>query len=179
MTFPSRLISAKVAVLCACWMGLALERPMLGNDLKGIGGPRKRTEVDYAAQRTHEICQKPLRRPCRERAPIMETLHDHWRTVLGFAGLSVFYAVGFYVSLVSWLQNADHIAHARALEINSFSMVILLVVVVASGLLFGGELSAIPETVHIAPEVGMGAVPLQPSTHDDTELNQRDCRTSD
>ena len=76
--------------------------------------------------------------PRRERAPIVETLHDHWRTVLGFAGLSVFNAVGFYVSfvyLVSWLQNADHIAAARALEINSFSMAILLVVVVASGLL--------------------------------------------
>jgi MFS transporter, MHS family, proline/betaine transporter len=46
--------------------------------------------------------------------------------------------VGFYVSfvyLVSWLQNADRIAPARALEINSFSMAILLVVVVASGLL--------------------------------------------
>jgi MFS transporter, MHS family, proline/betaine transporter len=38
--------------------------------------------------------------PCRERAPIAETLHDHWRTVLGFAGLSVFNAVGFYVSFV-------------------------------------------------------------------------------
>ena len=74
--------------------------------------------------------------PCRERAPIVETLHDHWRTVLGFAGLSVFNAVGFYVSfvyLVSWLQNVDHIAPARALEINSLSMVILLVVIVASG----------------------------------------------
>ena len=76
--------------------------------------------------------------PRRERAPIVETLHDHWRTVLRFAGLSVFNAVGFYVSfvyLVSWLQNADHIAPARALEINSLSMAILLVVVVASGLL--------------------------------------------
>ena len=74
----------------------------------------------------------------RERAPIAETLQDHWRTVLRFAGLSVFNAVGFYVSfvfLVSWLQTADHIAPARALEINSFSMAILLVVVVASGLL--------------------------------------------
>ena len=74
----------------------------------------------------------------RERAPIAETLQDHWRTVLGFAGLSVFNAVGFYVSfvfLVSWLQTADHIAPARALEINSFSMAILLAVVVASGLL--------------------------------------------
>jgi MHS family proline/betaine transporter-like MFS transporter len=76
--------------------------------------------------------------PRRPRAPIVETFHDHWRTVLGFAGLSVFNAVGFYVSfvyLVSWLQDADHIAPARALEINSFSMAILLVMVVASGLL--------------------------------------------
>ena len=29
----------------------------------------------------------------RQRAPIVETLHDHWRVVLGFAGLSVFNAV--------------------------------------------------------------------------------------
>jgi len=74
----------------------------------------------------------------RERTPIVETVRDHWRTVLGFAGLSVFNAVGFYVSfvyLVSWLQSADHIAAGRALEINSFSMAILLVVVVTSGLL--------------------------------------------
>ena len=36
----------------------------------------------------------------RKRAPIVETLQDHWRIVLGFAGLSVFNAVGFYVSFV-------------------------------------------------------------------------------
>jgi MHS family proline/betaine transporter-like MFS transporter len=74
----------------------------------------------------------------RKRAPIVETLHDHWRTVLGFAGLSVFGAVGFYVSfiyLVSWLQTADRIPASRALEINSFSMAILLPTVIAAGLL--------------------------------------------
>jgi MFS transporter, MHS family, proline/betaine transporter len=74
----------------------------------------------------------------RERAPIVETFHDHWRTVLGFAGLSAFYAVSFYISfvyLVSWLQTADRIPSARALEINSFSMVVLLMVILASGLL--------------------------------------------
>ena len=79
-----------------------------------------------------------IAKPGRERAPIMETLHDHWRTVLRFAGLSVFMAVGFYVNfvyLVSWLQNADHFAPARALEINSFSMAVLLVVTLVSGLL--------------------------------------------
>src|SRR6185369_8438373 len=61
----------------------------------------------------------------RERTPIIETLHDHWRIVLGMAGLSVFNAVGFYISfvyLVSWLQVADGIPPSRALEINSISM---------------------------------------------------------
>jgi MHS family proline/betaine transporter-like MFS transporter len=79
-----------------------------------------------------------IAKPGRERAPIMETLHDHWRTVLRFAGLSVFMAVGFYVNfvyLVSWLQSVDHFAPARALEINSFSMAVLVVVTLVSGLL--------------------------------------------
>jgi MHS family proline/betaine transporter-like MFS transporter len=74
----------------------------------------------------------------RKRAPIVETLHDHWRIVLGFAGLSVFNAVGFYVSfvyLVSWLQTADGMPPARALEINSVSMALLLPVMIAAGLL--------------------------------------------
>jgi len=73
----------------------------------------------------------------RKRA-LVETLHDHWRIVLGFAGLSVFNAVGFYVSfvyLVSWLQTADGMAPARALEINSVSMALLLPVMIAAGLL--------------------------------------------
>jgi MHS family proline/betaine transporter-like MFS transporter len=71
-----------------------------------------------------------------QRAPIVETLHDHWRIVLHIAGLSAFVAVSFYVSfvyLVSWLQIADRIAPARALEINSFSMAILLPVTIAGG----------------------------------------------
>jgi hypothetical protein len=36
----------------------------------------------------------------RKRAPIMETLSHHWRIVLGFAGLSAFNAVSFYVGFV-------------------------------------------------------------------------------
>src|SRR5262249_47111960 len=55
-----------------------------------------------------------------------------------FAGLSMFNAVGFYVGfvyLVSWLQAADGIAPARALEINSLSMAVLLPVVIATGFL--------------------------------------------
>jgi MFS transporter, MHS family, proline/betaine transporter len=72
----------------------------------------------------------------RERPPIIETLHDHWRVVAAFAGLSVYTAVTFYVGfvyLVSWLQTADGIPPSRALEINTFSMVVSLPVVIGAG----------------------------------------------
>jgi MFS transporter, MHS family, proline/betaine transporter len=86
--------------------------------------------------RRHVVEAVPVER--RKRAPIVETLSDHWRTVIGFAGLSAFGAVGFYVGfvyLVSWLQTADGIPPARALEINSFSMAMGLPVLIAAGLL--------------------------------------------
>src|SRR5262249_17382896 len=60
----------------------------------------------------------------------------HWRMVAGFAGLSVYTAVTFYVGfvyLVSWLQIADGIPPSRSLEINTFSMVMSLPVVIAAG----------------------------------------------
>src|SRR5262245_15950170 len=72
----------------------------------------------------------------RRRTPIVETLHDHWRTVVAFAGLSVFGAVTFYIGfvyMVSWLQTADGIPPARSLEINTFSMVVSLPVLIAAG----------------------------------------------
>jgi len=72
----------------------------------------------------------------RTRLPIIETLHDHWRAVAGFAGLSVYTAVTFYVGfvyLVSWLQTADGIPPSRSLEINTFGMVMMLPVVITAG----------------------------------------------
>src|SRR5262245_46096207 len=88
--------------------------PFLLGLVVGIGG--------YFLRR-HVLDTVPTER--RKRAPIVETLHDHWPIVLGFAGLSVFNAVGFYVSfvyLVSWLQTADGIAPARAPGINPLRM---------------------------------------------------------
>ena len=55
-----------------------------------------------------------------------------WR----LAGFSVFNSVGFYlmfVYIVSWLQFADGIAPAHALEINTLSMVLLLPLMLAVG----------------------------------------------
>jgi MHS family proline/betaine transporter-like MFS transporter len=110
--------------------------------------------------RRHMLETVPVER--RKRAPIAETLYDHWRIVVGFAGLSVFSAVGFYVSfvyLVSWLQTADGIPPSRALEINSFSMAIGLPVVIAAGLLsdrFGRK----PLLIATSALGLVGAVPL-------------------
>jgi MHS family proline/betaine transporter-like MFS transporter len=73
-----------------------------------------------------------------KRSPFVETMQHHWRLVLWLAALSVFNAVSFYVTfvyVVSWLQTADGIAPAHALEINTISMLILLPVLVLSGLL--------------------------------------------
>ncbi len=73
-----------------------------------------------------------------ERAPIVETIRDHWRLVVRLAALTVFNAVSFYVMFVyvaSWLQTADGISPAHALEINTVSMMMLLPALLASGYL--------------------------------------------
>jgi len=63
-------------------------------------------------------------------------LRYYWPLVLRLAALSVFNAVVFYVTFVyvaSWLQTADGISPAHALEINTTSMVMLLPALLASG----------------------------------------------
>jgi MHS family proline/betaine transporter-like MFS transporter len=84
--------------------------------------------------RRHITEAAPLERG--ERSPVVETLRHHWRLVAQLAALSVFNAVSFYVMFVyvaSWLQTADGISPAHALEINTISMLILLPALLASG----------------------------------------------
>jgi MFS transporter, MHS family, proline/betaine transporter len=154
--------SAVGATFAATLSPAALEEwgwriPFLLGLLVGIAGYLLRRHVQETA---------PTER--RKRSPIVETLQDHWRLVLGLAGLSVFNAVGFYVSfvyLVSWLQMADGIAPARALEINSISMAVLLPVMIVTGLLndrFGRK-----PFLLLAVILGfVGAVPLFWLLHD-------------
>jgi MFS transporter, MHS family, proline/betaine transporter len=154
--------SAVGATFAATMSTAALEEwgwriPFLLGLLVGIAGYLLRRHVQETV---------PTER--RKRAPIVETLQDHWRLVLGLAGLSVFNAVGFYVSfvyLVSWLQMADGIAPARALEINSISMAVLLPVMIVTGLLndrFGRK-----PFLLLAVILGfVGAVPLFWLLHD-------------
>ena len=73
-----------------------------------------------------------------ERSPVAETFRAHGALLARLAGLAAFNAVGFYllfVYIVSWLQFADGIAPARTLEINTFSMFLLLPVMFAMGAL--------------------------------------------
>ena len=63
------------------------------------------------------------------RSPLVETVRHHGALLLRLAALSVFNSVGFYlmfVYIVSWLQLADGIPPAKALDINTVSMVVLL-----------------------------------------------------
>jgi MFS transporter, MHS family, proline/betaine transporter len=70
------------------------------------------------------------------RSPFVETVRQHGPLLARLAGLAVFNSVGFYlmfVYIVSWLQLADGIAPAKALEINTTSMIVLLPVMVLMG----------------------------------------------
>ncbi len=69
----------------------------------------------------------------KENSPLLETVRNHGPLLARLAAFLVFNSVGFYlmfVYIVSWLQFADGIAPAQALEINSFSMIVLLPVMV-------------------------------------------------
>ena len=71
-----------------------------------------------------------------DHSPLLDMLRHHGPLLLRLAGLSVFNSVGFYlmfVYIVSWLQFADGVAPARALEINSASMLVLLPLMIAMG----------------------------------------------
>jgi MHS family proline/betaine transporter-like MFS transporter len=122
--------SATGAVLAAAMPSAALEEwgwriPFLIGLLVGLAGFALRRGIHEEA-----IVKKPAR------SPLLETLRNHGPLLLRLSGLSVFNSVGFYlmfVYIVSWLQLADGVAPARALEINTASMVVLVVVVVAMG----------------------------------------------
>lgn len=72
------------------------------------------------------------------RMPIVEAVRDHWRAMLQGAGLSLINAVAFYtvfVYVVTYMQLFDKLPAAKALDINTLNMVIMLVLVPAFGAL--------------------------------------------
>jgi len=122
--------SATGAVLAAAMPSEMLEAwgwriPFLIGLVVGLAGFALRRGIDEEAS-----TKKP------DHSPLLDTLRHHGPLLLRLAGLSVFNSVGFYlmfVYIVSWLQFADGVAPARALEINSVSMFVLLPLMVAMG----------------------------------------------
>jgi len=122
--------SATGALLASLMSEQALESwgwriPFLLGLLVGVAGIVLRRHV-------HEAPRKAT----IGRSPLIDTVRNHGPLLGRLAALSVFNSVGFYlmfVYIVSWLQFADGIAPAKALEINSISMVVLLPVMVLMG----------------------------------------------
>lgn len=70
--------------------------------------------------------------------PVWEAFRVEWRTILRLAGLNAFLAVGFYLSFVfsvTYLEEFVHVGRARAFDINTVSMVVLLFMLPCGGAL--------------------------------------------
>jgi MHS family proline/betaine transporter-like MFS transporter len=105
-------------------------------------------------------------------SPLRETLRLHGKLLVRLAGLSVFNAVAFYllfVYIVSWLQLADGIAPAHALEINSLSMLVLLPCMIGMGGL-SDRLGRKPLLLAATVLAFVSAVPLFMLLHHDVRL---------
>jgi len=99
--------------------------PFILGLLVGLIGYFLRRSLPVAAMKTEAT-----------RSPLAETLRNHRLLLLWLAGLTVYGSVGFYLMflyIVSWLQFADGISPAHALEINSVSMAVLIPVLLAAG----------------------------------------------
>jgi MHS family proline/betaine transporter-like MFS transporter len=74
------------------------------------------------------------RAPSSHRLPLTEAVRDHGFLIFRLFTLSVLNAVGFFVVfvyIVTWLQRADGISPGRALGINTISMVLYMLTIVA------------------------------------------------
>jgi len=79
----------------------------------------------------------PQGRQRKTASPIREAFTE-WRTILRLIGLGAAGAVGFYMSFVyvtTYLRQIDHIAQSTALDINTISMAVLLLLLAPVGAL--------------------------------------------
>ena len=72
------------------------------------------------------------------RLPLVEAFGTEWRTIIRVFGLNIVQAVGFYLCFVyvtTYLRQVDFISTSKALDINSASMLVLLLMMPVAGLL--------------------------------------------
>lgn len=103
--------------------------PFLFGVVLGIAGLylRRTLAVDTIA---------PTDRPTR--LPVVEAFSTEWRTIIRVFGLNIVQAVGFYLCFVyvtTYLRQVDFISTSKALDINSLSMLVLLLMMPVAGLL--------------------------------------------
>ena len=76
--------------------------------------------------------------PKRSTSPVFDAFRYEWRAILRIAALNVMNAVGFYmifVYVVTYEKVVVHLEAANALDINTFNMAILLLIVPVAGAL--------------------------------------------
>ena len=69
-------------------------------------------------------------------SPLVEALRDHWRLVAHIAGLAMFHAVSYYIVfiyVVNWLKLNHGVSPTRALQINTISMCVVVVLIPVMG----------------------------------------------
>jgi MFS transporter, MHS family, proline/betaine transporter len=81
------------------------------------------------AIRRHYVERVPQQ--AESKSPLGEAFKAHWRTMVHLVGLTVAISVGFYTTFVysaTWLQQEAGVTAGRALEINTVSMGLLLII---------------------------------------------------
>src|SRR5712691_5030567 len=71
-------------------------------------------------------------------SPVPEALRTEWRSILRLVGLNAAYAVGFYLCFVyitTYLRQTEHVSASKALDINTISIVVLILLIVPAGAL--------------------------------------------
>jgi MHS family proline/betaine transporter-like MFS transporter len=91
----------------------------------------------YIRRRLLDNPEAPTRMP-RVRSPVPEAFRTEWRTIARLVGLNAAYAVGFYLCFVyitTYWRQVDHISASKALDINTISIAVLLLLIPFSGIL--------------------------------------------
>lgn len=71
-------------------------------------------------------------------SPIRTAFREEWRTIVHIAALNAFLAVGFYLAFVyavTWMEDVLKVPSAEAFDINTMSMLVLLLMIPCSGAL--------------------------------------------
>jgi MHS family proline/betaine transporter-like MFS transporter len=96
--------------------------PMLLGLAVGLGGLVIRKHLPEETEKTD-----PTQAP-----PVVAAFRDHWREMLRVAGVMLMGSVGFYlifVYLTTYLSQTVKVPLSQALEINTFSMIVLMILI--------------------------------------------------